>query len=55
MLAYPYHHEIPKNAIFLRSDATGQIYALDELPEFFGSFSIVSREEYESYIKHHLG
>ena len=50
MTIYPYRHAVPENAIFVRSEATGQIYAMDELPEF-GGFSIVSRAEYEAYVR----
>lgn len=55
MTIYSYRHKVPETAVFIRSDATGQIYAMDELPGFSGGFSIVSRAEYDAYVKeHHL-
>ena len=54
MKIYDYRHEVPENAVFMRSDATGQIYALDELPKFVGGFAMVSRAEYDTYVKEHL-
>lgn len=54
MKIYDYCHEVPENAVFMRSDATGQIYALDELPKFCGGFTIVSRAEYDAYVKENL-
>lgn len=54
MHIYDYHRTVPEGAIFLRSDATGQIYAMTCKPQF-GGFTEVTREEYESYVKkHHL-
>ena len=54
MTIYSYHHEIPEGAMFVRS-ITGQVYAMDELPKFACGFEIVSRAEYDAYVKkHHL-
>ena len=52
MTIYSYRHEVPENAMFVRS-ITGQIYAIDELPEFACGFEIVTRAEYEAYVRNH--
>jgi hypothetical protein len=54
MHIYDYRHAVPEGAIFLKSEATGQIYAMTCMPPF-GGFIEVTREEYDSYVrKHHL-
>ena len=52
MTIYSYRHEVPENAMFVRS-ITGQIYAIDALPEFACGFEIVTRAEYEAYVRNH--
>jgi hypothetical protein len=54
MHIYDYRHAVPEGAIFLKSEATGQIYAMTCMPPF-GGFTEVTREEYDSYVReHHL-
>lgn len=52
---YSYRHKVPEDALFFRSNATGQIYAMDGYPPFPAGFTQVTRAEYEAYVKeHHL-
>lgn len=53
MTIYPYRHKVPETAVFIRSDATGQIYAMDELPGFIDGYTIVTRADYVAYLRAH--
>ena len=53
MTIYPYRHKVPETAVFIRSDATGQIYAMDELPGFTDGYTIVTRADYVAYLRAH--
>ena len=50
---YPYRHKVPEDALFFRSNATGQIYAMDGYPPFPAGFTQVTRAEYETYVREH--
>ena len=51
MHIYDYRHAVPEGALFFRSDATGQVYAMDCYPKFPNGFTQVTREEYNAYVK----
>lgn len=53
MYIYDYSQNAPENALFFRSNGTGQVYAMDDYPPFPAGFTQVTRAEYEAYVKEH--
>ena len=53
MEIYAYGRAVPADACFVRSEATGQIYAMSCLPPFTDGLTVVTRADYDAYLRAH--
>jgi hypothetical protein len=53
MEIYAYGRAVPEDACFVRSEATGQIYAMSCLPMFTTGLTVVTRADYIAYLRAH--